>query len=308
MQINKAKYFLLFLIAISANKPFAQTATIPAEAKSRTAPFLFTPETIKSGEQIYQINCKSCHGDPGKGNYAKLNPIPKDPVSSEYQKNNDGEMFYILSNGRGLMPNFSNILNEEQRWVVISFIRSFNKEYKQPPVKTAGEAVKTETAKMELSYDSNKKLVVATITDSTAGQRKPLANISIKLFVKRTFGNLFLAETSTGKEGVAYFNSPSDIPGDSLGTLSLIAKTQGNSKELSSTLTEKLGVVTKPKLLLEQRAWWNVSRMAPIWLIILYSSGVAAVGIIILYILLQLRKIKKITTINHSDTENTEKH
>jgi mono/diheme cytochrome c family protein len=295
MQLNKAKYILLILLVVVANKLFAQTTTIPADAKSRTSPFLFTPETIKNGEQIYQINCKSCHGDPGKEtNNKQMNPVPKDPASSEYQKNSDGEMFYILSNGRGLMPNFSNILNEEQRWVVISFIRSFNKEYKQPPVKTAGEAVKTETAKMVLSYDSNKKLVIATITDSTAGKRKPLANVSIKLFVKRTFGNLFLAEVSTGNEGVAYFNPPSDIPGDSLGTLSLIAKTQGNSKELTGTLIEKLGVKTKAKILLAERSWWNISSMAPVWLIILYSSGVAAVGLILIYILLQLRKIKQL--------------
>jgi len=203
-------------------------------------------------------------------------------------------MFYILSHGRGLMPNFVNTLNEEQRWQVISFVRSLNKEYKQPPIKISGEKVKTETAKMVLAYDANKKLIFATITDSVSGFIKPLQDVSIKLFVKRTFGNMVIAEATTSNYGVAYFNIPNDIPGDSLGNLSLIAKTQGNSKELISTLNEKVGIVTISKNILTQRAWWNINKMAPIWLILLYLSGLTGVGITVIYILMQLRKIKKI--------------
>lgn len=292
MQLNKTLLASLLLLIVAAGNLFSQTNTVPPEAKVKTAPFQFTPETIKSGEQIFNTNCKSCHGDPGKGNYAKLVPIPKDPASAEYQKNSDGEMFFILSNGKGLMPNFVNTLNEEQRWQVISFIRSFNKNYTQPAIRISGE-VKTETAKMILSYDSNKKMIFATITDSVAGVKKPLSDIAIKIFVKRTFGNLLVAEATTGKDGIGYFNIPNDIPGDSIGTLSFIAKTQGNSKELTSTLNEKLGVITIPKKLLDQRAWWNVNKKAPIWLIISYLTGVAGIGITVIYILMQLRRIKK---------------
>ncbi|NOU16372.1 MAG: c-type cytochrome [Bacteroidales bacterium] len=293
MQLNKTLLASLLLLIMSADNSFSQTTPIPAEAKSKTAPLIFSPETVKSGEQIFNTNCKSCHGDPGKANYAKLVPIPKDPASPEYQKNTDGEMFFILSNGRGLMPNFVNTLSEEQRWQVISFVRSFNKNYTQPAIKVAG-VVKTETAKMTLAYDSNKKMIFATITDSIAGLRKPLSDISIKIFIKRTFGNLLIAETTTGKDGIGYFNIPRDIPGDSIGTLSLIAKTQGNSKELTSTLNEKIGIITKPKKLLEQRAWWNINKMAPIWLISIYTLGILGILSTVIYILFQLQKIKKI--------------
>lgn len=291
MQPNRAILTTLLLLIISA--VFAQTNTVPAEAKGKTAPFLFTPETIKAGEQIFNTNCKSCHGDPGKGNYAKLVPFTIDPASAEYQKFNDGEMFFIITSGKNLMPTFANTLNEEQRWQVISFIRGFNKNYKQPPIKISG-TIKIETAKMVLAYDSIKKMIFATITDSIAGERKPLSDITIKIFVKRTFGNLPVAETTTGKDGIGYFNIPNDIPGDSVGTLSLVAKTQGNSKELSSTLNEKIGIAKIPKRILEQRAWWSVNKMAPIWLIMVYLLGVAGVGVTVLYILMQLRKIKKI--------------
>jgi len=294
MQFNKKILLsIIGIVALSTNL-LAQTNVVPAEAKEKTAPFVFTPESVKSGDQVYQANCKSCHGDPGKGNYAKLVSFTIDPASAEYQKFSDGEMFYILSHGRGLMPNFVNTLTEEQRWNVISYIRTFNKDYKQPPVKAAGEAVKTETAKMVLAFDTEKKQLFATVTDSVSGVKKPLANVSIKLFIKRTFGNLPLGNSQTNNLGIAYFNIPQDIPGDTIGKLSFIAKTEGNSKELSSTIDEKLGVITNPKRLLDERAWWNVNKMAPIWLILLYLSGVAGAGVTVVYILLQLRKIKKI--------------
>jgi mono/diheme cytochrome c family protein len=284
----------MILLLTTAAKPFAQTTPIPAEAKNRTAPFLFTSETVKSGELIYNTYCKSCHGDPGKANYAKLDPIPKDPSSVDYQKNTDGDMFYILSHGRGLMPNFVNSLTEEQRWDVIAFVRSLNKDYKQPPIKAIGDAVKTETAKMILAFDQTTKKLFATVTDSVAGVKKPLANVSIKLFVKRTFGNLPVSRSETNEMGIAYFEIPKDIPGNSQGNLSFIARTEGNSKELISTIDESLGVIIESKQLLDQRAWWNVNKMAPIWLIILYLSGLTGVGITVIYILLQLLKIRKL--------------
>ena len=288
------------LVVIFASNIFAQTATIPADAKARTAPFVFTSESKEKGDKIYQANCKSCHGDVGKANYAKLVPIPKDPASPEYQKNTDGEMFHILSNGKGvLMPTFVNTLTEEQRWDVIAYIRSFNKDYTQPPVKAAGESVKTETAKMVLGYDLNSKKLWAMVTDSVSGAKKPLSDVTIKLFIKRTFGNLPITQAVTSNLGVAHFDFPSDIPGDSLGNILIIARTIGSSNELTSSLTEKLGVVTKPKLLLDQRAWWSVNKMAPIWLILLYLAGVAGIGVTVLYILLQLRKIRKL---NNSKT------
>ena len=303
MQQSRTYLLCLFLLIISANESFTQTTAIPPDAKSRTAPFVFTPESVKAGEQIFNTNCKSCHGDPGKDNYVKLVSFTIDPASAEYQKFSDGEMFFVLSNGKNLMPTFANTLNEEQRWQVISFVRSFNKDYKQPAIKSTGDAVKTETAKMVLAYDIDKKMLFATISDSIAGLKKPLSDITIKLFVKRAFGNLLVAETVTGKDGIGYFNFPTDIPGDTVGTISLIAKTQGNSKELIATINEKLGVVTKPKKILEQRAWWSVNKMAPIWLIMLYLSGIVGIGVTVLYILIQLRKIKKINQSNKPDHE-----
>ncbi len=41
-------------------------------------------------------------------------------------------MFYKITVGKSPMPSFKTILAEEDRWDVISYIRSFNKNYVQP--------------------------------------------------------------------------------------------------------------------------------------------------------------------------------
>ena len=105
---------------------------VPEEAKGKVCPFQFTPETVKSGENVFQKNCKSCHGDPGKQNWAKIVPPPGDPASAGFQGQTDGEMFYRITTGKAPMPQFGNVLSDEERWHVISYIRSFNSGYVQP--------------------------------------------------------------------------------------------------------------------------------------------------------------------------------
>ena len=51
------------------------------------------------------------------------------------------------------------------------------------------------------------------------------------------------------------------------------------------------GVPTHPVSLTSKRGMWNVVRMAPVWLLIVYPVGLLTVLGVILYILLQLRTI-----------------
>jgi len=300
------KFILSFLfISFGLTDLFAQKTPwdIPKEAKEKTAPFLFNDSTRKAGEVIYLANCKSCHGDPGKGNYAKLNPIPIDPISQEYQSHTDGDMFYILSTGRGLMPNFLTTLKEEQRWFVISFVRSFNKDYVQPPVKLVGSGDVTATIKMTLNYDEKLKSVIATLTDKAKEKTVPVSNIPVKLFVKRTFGNMEIGDATTDVYGKARIRFPEDLPGDTAGNLNLIAIAGTGGKQIIAEKTEKIGIAVNPELLLDERAWWNVRSKAPIWLIIAYACGGIAVGCCVLYVVLQLKKIKDFNHLNKSSHE-----
>lgn len=107
------------------NKPWE----IPAKYKKMVNP---TPgEDVKIGKSIYAKHCKSCHGNKGLGDGPKAKSLDTDcgDFSSEkFQAQKDGELYYQSFVGRDEMPNYEKkILDEEDRWAVINYLRSLKK-------------------------------------------------------------------------------------------------------------------------------------------------------------------------------------
>ena len=104
-------------------------------AKSATNPFPSAPEIIEQGKRIFEGKgfCRTCHGIDGKS--LVLNPedfrgpLPRDFTDTGWQAaRTDGELFWILKNGsKGTdMASFIPlVLNEEEAWTVIMYVRSF---------------------------------------------------------------------------------------------------------------------------------------------------------------------------------------
>jgi mono/diheme cytochrome c family protein len=135
----------LFLAAVSvsaqdAQKP-AQAGTpadnsIPAEALKQANPVKPTAESIARGKKQYGYDCAMCHGadGSGKGEIADLKtklPDYRDPKS--LQDKTDGELFYVIKNGKGEMPSEGDREKAEQIWDMVNYVRSFAK--KEPPPK-----------------------------------------------------------------------------------------------------------------------------------------------------------------------------
>jgi mono/diheme cytochrome c family protein len=108
---------------------WAQTAwTAPAADKARKSP-LSGAKAVEQGKKVAQVNCVACHGAGGKGDGAAavaLNPKPADWTSARVQNESDGEIFWKISTGRGAMPPWKH-LPENDRWAVVSYIRSLKK-------------------------------------------------------------------------------------------------------------------------------------------------------------------------------------
>jgi mono/diheme cytochrome c family protein len=107
----------------------AQTSTpwvAPAPEKAKKNPLPTDKKAIEQGEKVAKINCVSCHGPLGKGNgpaAVALNPKPADWTSKRVQDETDGELFWKITNGRGPMPSWRH-LPENDRWAVVRFIRT----------------------------------------------------------------------------------------------------------------------------------------------------------------------------------------
>jgi len=293
----KKKYLLLLLIVLISARLSAQEWVVPAENGAKLSPFAFNDSTRKTGAGLYDMNCKSCHGDPGKNNVINLVPIPPDPASAKMQSNSDGALHYKLVEGRGAMPSFKNILSSADTWRVISYIRSFNDKYVQEIEKKVGGAGATGlNARILVTWLKEKNQVKTVILGMKDKMIQPIAGAEVKLFAKRYFGNLIIDEArNSDAQGIALFNFPKDLPGDSAGFVQLVAKLSDEAAfgEATSDTTLAIGVPTYRPPLNEQRAMWNVVQKTPIWLLLAYTFTVLAVWAFIFYVAFQIRAIYK---------------
>ena len=98
----------------------------PAAEKDKKNPLPADASTLAQGKKVAEVNCVSCHGARGKGDGAAavaLNPKPADWTSAVVQSESDGEIFWKISTGRGAMPSW-NFLPENDRWALVRYIRS----------------------------------------------------------------------------------------------------------------------------------------------------------------------------------------
>ena len=267
---------------------------VPADKKAKNSYIKFDAVSAQTGEAIYTKNCLSCHGNPGKGNSLKsLNPIPPDLSSTKTQQLTDGELFYILTTGRMIMPSFKNVLSEDERWKVISFIRSSNKKYVQ--VLSKFDPTKSKLVKIDMKFDSKTNKILVEVKANEKTGIVSLKDAEIALFATRYFGRLQIEKTQrTNNEGSAAFTFPKDLPGDKLGNVELVVKVNDdNYGEIEYLKKFNIGIPTDKPSLTQKRAIWNVLAKAPVWIIVLYASGVLVFGLVLLYLLSNLRKLKK---------------
>lgn len=289
-------FFTYLLVQFLAVTVTGQEWTVPDERKGRLSPFKFTDDSRKEGERLYTINCKSCHGTPGKGDYlTTLAPLPGDPTTEKYQKNLDGEMFYKITTGRGAMPSFRDALSSNDIWNVIAFLRSFKKDYIQAiaPIIRSAAYPGADIIIALLSVPEN-NTVMMKVTAKSAVTTVPVTGAGVKLYAKRTFGQMMVdEEKSTDSNGVALFTLPAGYPADTAGMLHVSARFSDEETfgAVSKDTIINAGVKITPVSLTAERAMWNVVRKAPVWVILSYTLGVVGVWGFIFLIMLRLRDI-----------------
>ncbi len=97
-----------------------------------SAPMTFTPEMIARGEERFGIYCVPCHGvnADGKGKILDYDyPIPPANFHDERIMNlSDGHMFNAIGQGWLNMPPLKAQVSVDDRWAIISYIRSIQKK------------------------------------------------------------------------------------------------------------------------------------------------------------------------------------
>jgi len=114
---------LALTVGIAPSPLIAQDANFhnaPASAKSEKNPYAGQADAMTAGKTVYSSTCVTCHGLGGQGT-GNVPPLSDGPA----QTASDGEIFWYITKGDpgNGMPSWKS-LPEEQRWQVVSYVKS----------------------------------------------------------------------------------------------------------------------------------------------------------------------------------------
>jgi len=93
-----------------------------------TNPMPITAELLKRGQQRFTINCTPCHGATGEGKGITQKIGAMAVVANLHDKRivelPDGELFFVISNGRNLMGAYGANVTVQDRWAIIAYLRA----------------------------------------------------------------------------------------------------------------------------------------------------------------------------------------
>jgi mono/diheme cytochrome c family protein len=135
--------------ALAQNAPKEEPWKAPARAARKVNPIAPDAKTIAQGKDLFVMACLPCHGPTGRGdgpaaatlerNGARVRPgnlsLP------QMWQQSDGELFWKISEGRTPMPTWKDSLNEEQRWLIVNYVRTL-----APPGTYTNESITTQAS------------------------------------------------------------------------------------------------------------------------------------------------------------------
>jgi len=108
-------------------KKGAKAWIAPTSASRKRDPFPADGKSIAAGKQLCAVNCVACHGAKGDGDGPAAAALDRHPgVLSDRKMWNetDGALFWKITEGNTPMPAFRDVLTPEQRWQLLSYVRT----------------------------------------------------------------------------------------------------------------------------------------------------------------------------------------
>lgn len=135
-----------YLYHITKDKP-GDSSNYSASKQTANPLTTLDADLMKEAERIYLINCAICHGTKLDGNGPLYKdgagPYPAKPATLNgtdpvYRAMTDGQMFYSITYGKNLMGAYASQVTPHQRWMIVSYIKSFQGKAATAAVPAAG--------------------------------------------------------------------------------------------------------------------------------------------------------------------------
>ena len=120
------------LFALLPQEPPAADKPMPADAATLTNPVKPTQESQAHAKMMFGIDCAMCHGANGNGKgdlVEDMHLTMKDLTDPDSLKGMpDGELFYVIKNGKGKMPGEGDRAKDDDIWNLVIYVRGLAKK------------------------------------------------------------------------------------------------------------------------------------------------------------------------------------
>lgn len=117
-------------------------------------PYNADEASLTQGKQLFQVTCAPCHGVEGKGNGPVVQNKPNDDITKAIRRfpipapnlsgagsapsmRSDGYLYLTIRNGGVGMPKYGLSLTDQERWAIVSYIRTLDGAQWTPPAPPA---------------------------------------------------------------------------------------------------------------------------------------------------------------------------
>jgi mono/diheme cytochrome c family protein len=126
-----ARWYLgAIFIGLGGTQLFAHDLTVPNRVLSRKNPVASSDAVLKKARTNYEDQCSVCHGDRGKGDGPMASTFDPKPANLADRKSmaemTDGEIYWIITQGKQAMPPFDTTLSENERWGLVHLLRNMS--------------------------------------------------------------------------------------------------------------------------------------------------------------------------------------
>ena len=98
---------------------------------ARQIPLEVSREMLRRGAERFEIYCTPCHGPRGDGRGPLLDRAgvkSADLLDERVQLMPPGEIFAVVTQGRGLMPGYAYPISAEDRWAIVAWIKQLHSD------------------------------------------------------------------------------------------------------------------------------------------------------------------------------------
>jgi len=143
----------------------ARAETLPSAFASRANPHAGEVAARDDGRKLFLENCSQCHGEAADGHGPAAQGLVPPPANlagpAVVPQHSDAYLFYRLTVGKSgtAMPSFHGVLSEDERWTIVTYLRSLAQQAPEgrepaaagpvpaPPGEAANQAAPTRLAR-----------------------------------------------------------------------------------------------------------------------------------------------------------------